>query len=219
MIAAVTVSTAFTSCNSKGSNNESGNAKLSESSNESVKESNNVKLLETITEKDKYWSKTTDFEYDDQNRLVKMRYNGKTEYVNTEITTTITYTDNSVTVKTLHSDDGESVKKYLIKGNTVTVGKETLTLNKEGYILSIKSSELQGCGDVDEEGNVTMVPYLEKYEYEDGNLTRNYDNGGDCDVIYGSSAFYQYDSQQIAVYQLHNPEMAFAVFSSVRIRE
>jgi hypothetical protein len=76
------------------------------------------KLLECIA--DESGKCTTKFEYDKQNRIVK---------VNDE---TITYADNLVTIGT---------KKYVINGNTVTVdGEQPYTIDKDGYIVSI-------CGD------------------------------------------------------------------------
>ena len=133
------------------------------------------KLLETIAEKNEYWSRTTKFEYDKQNRIVKIDDK------------TITYANNSVTV-------GD--KKFVIKGNTVTTDLDTLTIDKNGYILSLKRGDATGCGDEDKDGNVKMVTYLAEYQYENGNLIGTTNNGGDCEYYFGSFSGYQYDSNK-----------------------
>jgi len=77
----------------------------------------NIKLLEAITYDDGDVQK---FEYDEQNRIVK---------INNE---TITYADNLVTVGT---------QKFVIKGNTVTVDNESFTIDKDGYIVERNGAE------------------------------------------------------------------------------
>jgi len=71
-----------------------------------------AKLLEAITDENGNVQKR--FEYDKQNRIVK---------INDE---TITYANNLVTVGT---------KKYAINGNTITADGNSLTINKDGYIV------------------------------------------------------------------------------------
>jgi hypothetical protein len=71
-----------------------------------------VKLLETITYEDGDVQK---FEYDEQNRIVKIGNK------------TITYADNLVTVGT---------QKYAINGKTITVDGSSFTINEDGYIVN-----------------------------------------------------------------------------------
>ena len=118
----------------------------------------------------------TKFEYDKQNRIVLM-YNGADG-------TRIAYADNLITV-------GD--KKFVIKGNTVTVDKETLTIDKNGYIVRSKDGGSEGCSDSDP--NVS-VPYHAEYQYKDGNLTVISDNGGDCEILVGSRTDYEYDNRK-----------------------
>jgi hypothetical protein len=107
----------------------------------------NVKLLETITDEN---SKVRRFEYDKQNRIIKI--------VGTYDTHTITYTDNLITVDT---------QKFVINGNTVTTDNYTLTIDKDGYIVK-KGYEYK-------DGNLTGVSEYFKDErvYYRGN---SYDN-------------------------------------------
>ena len=70
----------------------------------------NAKLLETITDQ----SSTRKFEYDKQNRIVKIDDK------------TITYADNLITVGT---------QKYAINGKTITVDGKSFTINGDGYIV------------------------------------------------------------------------------------
>jgi len=72
-----------------------------------------VKLLESATDDE---GRVHKFEYDKQNRIVKMD------------DITITYAANLITVGT---------QKYAINGNTVTVDGKSLTLNKDGYIAKV----------------------------------------------------------------------------------
>jgi len=134
-----------------------------------------VKLLESIT--DESGEVQRKFEYDKQNRLVKIDDK------------TITYAGNLITAGT---------QKFVINGNTVTIDEYTLTIDKDGYIVS-KIGGLYGCGDddkKDENGEPIKVTYHEEYHYEDGNLTQMNDNGGDCEIFVGGSYNYKYDSQK-----------------------
>jgi uncharacterized protein (TIGR02145 family) len=81
----------------------------------------NVKLLETITDES---GKVQRFEYDKQNRIVKIDDK------------TITYTDNLITVGT---------QKYVINGKTITVDSESFTINGDGYITVPSGSGCDGC--------------------------------------------------------------------------
>jgi pyruvate/2-oxoglutarate dehydrogenase complex dihydrolipoamide acyltransferase (E2) component len=124
-----------------------------------------VKLLECIT--DEEGEARQKFEYDKQNRLVKM-YICHGEYV--DVTTTITYnTDNSVMLeRTHHSDYSQGVEVYVRKGNTITVDTIAFTINEDGYIAKDK--------------NYT-------YQYQDGNLTGTEHSGG-------NTSDYSYDDKK-----------------------
>jgi len=86
-----------------------------------------VKLLETITDEN---GNVQRFEYDKQNRIVKMGDK------------TITYSDNLITVGT---------RKFVINGNTVTEGDNSFTVNKDGHF------ELEGYKYKD--GNLIFIDY------------------------------------------------------------
>jgi hypothetical protein len=122
-----------------------------------------VKLLESIVEEDGNGIVQKKFEYDEQNRLAKIY--GKMYSVN--YTQTITYNaDNLVTVEGVFPNN-KSTTKFVRKGNKITVegetslkiitiGGETLTVNKDGYIVK-------------RERNSDGVMSYE-YQYQDGNL-------------------------------------------------
>jgi len=131
-----------------------------------------VKLLESITDGEGNVLKR--FEYDKQNRIVK---------INDE---TITYADNLITVGN---------QKFAIKDSTVTVGKETLIINKEGYLVSRKDPDRTGYDYVKKQDRFKPVAYLEEYKYEDGNLIKESDNNGDGENFAGSFRGYEYDGK------------------------
>jgi len=130
------------------------------------------KLLECVA--DENGDCITKFEYDNQNRIVMM-YNGANG-------TNITYTDNLITA---------GKQKFTVKGNTVTSGKDTMTIDKDGYIVRLKKGGTYGCYDGDGDAN-TKVPYLAEYQYKDGNVATVTDNLGDCEVTVGSRTEYEY---------------------------
>jgi uncharacterized protein (TIGR02145 family) len=132
------------------------------------------KLLQCIA--DENGDCITKFEYDKQNRITIM-YNGAD-------VTRIIYTDNFITA-------GD--KKFALKGNTVTAGKDTLTIDKNGYIVRRKDGGGEGCSDSDAD---IRVPYLAEYQYKDGNLTTISDNGGDCEILVGSRTEYEYHNRK-----------------------
>jgi hypothetical protein len=190
IIATVAFSAIFTSCKEKEVAKEpslltetaenTDNRKLLENG----KESGNVKLLESIT--DDNGNVIAKFEYDEQNRIVKIDDK------------MITYDDNLVTVGN---------KKFVIKDSTVTVGKETLILNKDGYLVSRKDPNRTGIyEDKKGKGNFKECAYLEKYEYQDGNLTQETDNSGDIELFYGTFRNYQYDSKQSPFSNCNTPK-------------
>jgi uncharacterized protein (TIGR02145 family) len=141
IIVALICSAAFTSCKSRGSGD--------------------VKLLESITVNDDRIQKK--FEYDGQNRLVKIyHYGGEGLYY----TSTVTYTDALVTVNDVFSDNSSGATKFAINGNTITVevvalnSSETLTVNKDGYIVK-------------KEGDKSLLEdWFYTYQYRDGNLIK-----------------------------------------------
>jgi len=119
----------------------------------------NVKLLEYVT--DDAGDLIEKFEYDDKNRIVKMiSYNN-----NDSSTTAITYnTDDLVTVM-----NRDTTAKYVKKGNTITSESDTLTINKDGYIVEKK----------DKSGAYT-------YQYQDGNMTELKGNEEDRSFSYSN---------------------------------
>jgi len=102
------------------------------------KEKAGGKLLETITYENGDVQK---FEYDEQNRIVKMDNK------------TITYADNLVTVGT---------QKFVINGNTVTVDGKSFTINEDGYIVERNGEEYKY-----EDGNLIKI-FDKSDDFEDG---------------------------------------------------
>jgi len=92
-----------------------------------------VKLPECIITK---WG-VQKFEYDEQNRIVKI--------VGTYDTNTITYADNLVTVNT---------RKYVINGKTITEGGDALTIDKDGYIVNERERKYKY-----KNGNLIQIEY------------------------------------------------------------
>jgi YD repeat-containing protein len=102
----------------------------------------NVKLLESIIDNE---GKTFRFEYDEQNRIVK---------INDE---TITYADNLITVGSA---------KYAINGNTITLDDYSFTINGDGRVVG------GGASYEYKDGNLINVEWEESgygtgYEYDD----------------------------------------------------
>jgi hypothetical protein len=130
-----------------------------------------VKLLESITD---YSGSEKKFEYDKQNRIVKMCDGGST--------TTITYANNLVTV---------NGKKYVIKGNTITVTEEgsnsteTLTIDKDGYIVRREDND-----------------WFLTNQYQDGNLIEEKHNNG-------NSRRYGYDDKNSPFSNSNTPKWLF----------
>ena len=145
-----------------------------------------VKLLESITDDE---GRVRKFEYDKQNRIVKISY-----YDNGEIssTTTITYgTEGSVTVKNTYRGGGEGVTKYVKTGNTITIEKEidTLTIDKDGYIVKEKDY------------------WSYTYEYKDGNLIGIKGRSLDDDRTNGND--YSYDNKKSPFFNSNTPKWLF----------
>jgi uncharacterized protein (TIGR02145 family) len=104
-----------------------------------------VKLLKCIAYE---YGEVQKFEYDEQNRIVKIDNR------------TITYADNLVTVGT---------QKYVIKGNTVTVDGKSFTINEDGYIVEMNGAEYKY-----EDGN--LIEISDKSEYIDEGSRYFYDD-------------------------------------------
>jgi len=136
-----------------------------------------IKLLESSAIDDKI--KTT-FEYDDKNRIIRIvKYNGSSSD-----SITITYnTDDSVTVKTVYSDNSGGVDTFVKNGNTIKVGTTTLTIDKNGYILK------------KEEGEDKSTTYI----YQDDNLTTEEDN-------LDHSRSYNYDNKKSPFSNANTPK-------------
>ena len=99
------------------------------------------KLLETITDQ----NGTRKFEYDKQNRIVKIGNE------------TITYADNLITVGT---------DKYAISGNTITIDGRSFTINGDGYIVNGNGADYKY-----KDGNLissywSEVPCTDNYSYD-----------------------------------------------------
>jgi len=130
----------------------------------SCKGNEKVKLLASITDEGKPQMK---FEYDEQNRIVKIYwYNSEGKFSGR---TTITYnTDDLITV-------GET--KYVKKGNTITLEpkedhRAKLTLNENGYIAKVESNSGSSYTYEYEKGNrigeiADDEPSGVGYEYDD----------------------------------------------------
>jgi len=133
---------------------------------ESVSCKGNVKLLESIDIERKIDNSRAykKFEYDKQNRLIKI-YSCSEEDNERELNYVITITYGTDLVKV-------NAEEFVKKGNIIMGASDTLTLNKNGYIIK--------------KGNY-------RYQYnEDGNLTRNC-NG--CNVA--SNGDYEYGDEYI----------------------
>ena len=149
--------------------------------------SGSVKLLDTFTEKDGF--RTWKFEYDKQNRIVKIEQTiTSTDEVRVD-TVKVTYSDDSVTVKNIYSNGSGDVKKYVKSGNSIISKEDTLTIDKDGFI-------------------VKSVEYWSKaYEYENGNLIgikgRSLDDGST------SSHNYSYDDKNSPFSKSNTPKWLF----------
>jgi len=171
MTAVMIVSTALISCNNKGNGNVKSVENIAEE--ETVTESNTVKLLESLTEEGDREMYVTNFEYDEQNRIVKF---SREDYAADDVyflqgtkTTTITYANNQITVKQIDDNNKKTVRKFTLNGNKMTVDRESFTLNKDGYIVKNRYTE---------------------YTYKQGNLTQ---------ILWTESAYtddYSYDKKQ-----------------------
>jgi hypothetical protein len=125
-----------------------------------------VKLLQSITDENGVVQKQ--FEYDDQNRVVKIYGKNKLKDF-----ATIAYTDNSVTVENfMAAYNGSRITKFVIDGNAITVAVETSSYRDSGTTLTVN------------DGGYIIKDKFNAYQYQDNNLTGN-----------GESTYYKYDSK------------------------
>jgi len=136
---------------------------------------------ESISDDDRERTYTDKYEYDKQNRLVKItapygnqlfEYDEQSRIVKiyrnygVKITYGITYiSDSNVRVIETTENSGSNATDYVRNGNTITAGKETITIDKEGYIVKMGATEHRS------ESN---------YIYKNGNLIKvNFANDTD----------------------------------------
>jgi len=112
---------------------------------------------ESISDDDRVRTYTHKYEYDKQNRLVKttapygnqlFEYDEQGRIVKiyqdygVKITYGITYiSDSNVRVIETTENSGSNATDYVMNGNTITAGKETITIDKEGYIVKMGATE------------------------------------------------------------------------------
>ena len=160
----------FASCksNSKGKQSESsGEVELSDSI---CAESSEIALPETVK---LLKSITTDgicieeFEYDDENRIVKINYFG--EYINM-----ITYKSGDlITIETVFPENTErkDVINYVKKGNTITLNFIRHPLDNAASITLDKDENIAKNETVGEtEGDSWTTSFI--YQYRNGNLSK-----------------------------------------------
>ncbi|MDR3013479.1 MAG: hypothetical protein LBU70_09785 [Chitinispirillales bacterium] len=149
-----------------------------------------VKLLESIIRGE--MSKVR-FEYDDRNRIVKMRYyEGVGFHTHTA---TITYSDDG-SVK-IADDVPFLAASFVRDGNTITVGSnvyphETITVNRHGYIVK---SERSGSGWSD----------IRTYDYQRDNLTKLTTNRV-SDIEEFFVVEYEYDNKKSPFFHCNTPK-------------
>ncbi|MCL2726791.1 MAG: hypothetical protein FWD56_00235 [Bacteroidales bacterium] len=150
-----------------------------------------VKLLETIVSED---GSITKFEYDDQNRIVKMLVYDDGELMGTQ---TITYKGNNLVSYVFSFDEslwdywGEVPDMHAERfGNTIYVndgGSEyTIILNDEGYIVEYKSEHPMAGVSVN------------RYQYADGRLTKVVEEGRVREI--------KYDNKKSPFYHCNTPK-------------
>jgi len=140
----------------------------------SCKGNEKVKLLVGIT--DEEGKPQTKFEYDEQNRIVKIYQYSEGNVSSIE---TIAYSgDDLVTVEKIRGSE-RNVSKYVINGNTITVNDNSFTINKDGSIAKVNGSRTYTY----EDGHTTENNFI-PYTYQGGNLTKRGPDNSDNDVYY-----------------------------------
>jgi hypothetical protein len=156
----------------------------------SSEQTDGVKLLECITDDNGKVQKK--FEYDGQNRIVKICYlgdDGKT----LSATNTIVYAKNLVTIENISSNNSY-VTKYVKNGNTITLEDvETLTVNEDGYVVRIDKESGDG--------------WSTNYYYEAGNLIFS---PAQVDVS-SEEQKYSYDNKKSPFSNSNTPKWLFGV--------
>jgi hypothetical protein len=102
---------------------------------------------------------TMKFEYDKQNRIVKIHSTYNYDYGSGRDTKMLHYSGNKL-VKRTDEEDSESDENYVIEGDKIAISipnyyDAELTVNKDGYIMKYSSDN----------GNIS-------YHYQDGNLIK-----------------------------------------------
>jgi hypothetical protein len=143
-----------------------------------------VKLLESITDDSGKVQKK--FEYDEQNRIVKM-YSYDVGG-NLSSTKTITYTDDLVMLK--YASDGETIK-FVREGNTIEADSRTLTVNEGGYIVEINGSYNSDI-----------------YQYQDGNIIKiTFENSAEgADMSNFTIDYKKYDDKKSPFFNSNTPK-------------
>ena len=176
-----------------------------------------VKLLETLTyEHISYGSDKYDrykFEYDEQNRIVKIsEYFSGGELYNT---TTFTYAGDDLVQVLYRYDSSDEIYDYTKNGNTIiqkytyTGGTyispftttSTIELNSDGLPITRK----------EERSGSTIV---ETYEYQDGNLTKNAITSTSQEYDYTDvyTYTYYYDNKKGALYHCKTPKWGLIMY-------
>ena len=149
-------------------------------------EKSTVKLPESmfVEDDDGVISSMVKFEYDSENRIVKVSHY---RYLRLSFTRTITYGSNKVMVSVEHFDEHIDAKEadylinYIITGNTINFTLSngfsgTITLNEKGNISNIKSA-------LDDSKHFE----IKTYQYKGGNLSSTIETGelnGQIDTEY-----------------------------------
>ena len=179
IIAAIALmAVAVTSCKRKGSADV-----------KSLKTSGEVKLLESIIDND---GSATKFEYDAQNRIVKLL----NEYNETY---TLTYSGNDLVKIERTPNDNDGEKYFDIKGNTITIeGRgwgDTLTVNKDGYIGKWTGADHQDRSEI-------------AFQYQHGNVTKRttVNINDEHDERFELTSEYKYDDKRSPFYNNKTPK-------------
>jgi hypothetical protein len=146
-----------------------------------------VKLLESKDNGDGYHYK---YEYDSKDRIVKI-----SDYKAGELnsTQTITYSsDKAVKVEIVYSSDNSiGVTNYAINGNTITSSdnSDTLTINKDGYIIKNKNAFWSSA-----------------YQYKDNNLVSITETSTDSTDSREQVHEYGYDNKKPPLHNSNTPK-------------
>jgi hypothetical protein len=148
-----------------------------------------VKLLESMTTD----SRTVRFEYDDQNRIVKMLHYHDGILSETQ---TLTYAGDDL-VALEHDVEGWNNMPFNRKGNTISTGDMhagyTFTVNKDGHIIKLETESDMQRGE-------------SAYKYRGGNLTKIESVETFYDGEMRESSFeYKYDKKKSPFFHCNTP--------------